>query len=95
MELRYFMLQNGFEMIGEIESEPVDGERYDLRRLKNPWRLLLTQHGYVPAPCPASWIDLDRSNILLEGGVDDDLANVYREKQGGIVTPAKGVVLPH
>jgi len=91
MMLRYFMLTNGYELIGEIE----DGEQYDLRKLKNPWRLLLSNRGYMPVPCPAGEIELERVHILLEGTVDDDLAAVYHEKYNGIITPPKSMVFPN
>ncbi len=91
MVLRYFMLVNGIELIGEVE----DGEQYDLRTLRSPWRLLLTNKGYVPVPSPAREIALDRSNVLLEGSVDEELSNIYRQQNGGLVTPVKGIVVPN
>lgn len=86
--LRYFMLSNGYELIGEV----ADGEQYDVRKLLHPWRLLLTSRGYVPVPSPAGEIVLDNSHVLLEGSVDDELANVYRQQNGAIVRPPAGVV---
>lgn len=91
MALRYFMLGTGYEMIGEVE----DGDQYDVRKLKNPMRLLMTNNGYMLTLCPIGEAIIENIHVLLEGTVADGLANLYREKTGGVVIPEQKMVFPN
>ena len=88
--LRYFMLVDGKEIIGVINDEE---SSFDLKVVQEPWRLLLTNNGYVPAPMPAKNLTIDNSRVLCEGDVDDELVRVYNERHGGIVRSQKGLVV--
>ena len=90
MLLRYFKLSTGDEYIAQLDDVQTE---YDLRTLHNPWRLLLSNHGYVPCPMPAKNLTLNSIHILLEGEVDDELARVYREKISGIASIPKNIVI--
>lgn len=90
MVIRYFKLTTGDEFIAQLKDEDVG---YDLRCLHDPWRMLLTNQGYVPCPMPVKSLTVNSIHILYEGEVDDDLARVYREKMGGIAVPSKDLLI--
>lgn len=89
--IKYYKLRSGDEIMGEVvtsvEGEDKDFEvSYDLERISHPWRLLVApQGGYALQPIPVKSIDIDSNTVLFSGEVDEDLANAYREKLGGVV----------
>ena len=90
--IKYFKLHNGREMIGEV---PDDRTEYDVRVVKHPWWMLITNQGYVSQPIPVKEITLDNHHILMEGEADDSLASTYRQAHGGIVKPPQGLSMPN
>ena len=88
--LRYLKLSTGDELIGRIDD---DETGYDLRILKHPWRLVCTSQGYIPMPMPASNLTINNVHVIFEGDVDDELARVYNERTGGVVTPHKSLMI--
>lgn len=88
MALRYVKFRLGDELVGDMDD---GAEGYDLRVMRNPWRILMgtTQQGprMLPAPLAAKEITFDRADVLYEGEVVDELADVYRQQHNMIVAP--------
>jgi len=92
MMLRFVKLTTGDELIGRIEESD---DSYDLRTLVHPLRMLVGNAGYALVQYPAKSLVIDKVHILCDGDVNDELAQLYMERTGGVVTPPKGLVIPH
>ena len=88
--LMYVKLRSGDELFGDIE----EAGGVAIIQLNKPWRLLLSQKGYVPMPMPLDSVDIKEEDVLLCGPVDADLTRAYNVQQGDLITPPAGLTLP-
>ena len=93
--LMYIKLRSGDELFGEVPEHAIEEiDNPAIFRLVKPWRLLLSQKGYVPMPMPLDSVDMKDEDVLLQGPVDKDLTNAYNVQRGDLITPPAGLTLP-
>ncbi len=81
--VKLLKLVTGEEIIGDITETGVD------LSVKNPIKIALAKEGLAMIPfCPfmkGHTITVTKVNVVFETEIDDDLANAYKEKFGGIM----------
>lgn len=92
--IKFFKLMTGDELMGHL----IDEDDYDLRRLDNPVRLLLTREGYKIVRLPIRSLVIDKEHILYEGESDPTIIRDYVNYVEAIKREAAadecGLVLP-
>jgi hypothetical protein len=99
MKVFYVKMRDGTEYIGQFTNTADDIE---LRKLHNPFQLVVTREGrHTAMPVPAKQLLIDLADVLTWGETTDEAAYNYHKQieamnaaKSGLVVPPSGIVAP-
>lgn len=91
--IKFFKLNNGEEVVAEIEDGDDDAWREKLE-LKRPFRNMLTPQGPMLVPYPCDLVSMPVAHVLFSGEANAELVAGYQQATGSIVTLPRTLQLP-